>query len=78
MLKKVSAFALCLGIAFPLAAMADDSLVKFKAGIGVIPVSSGIWGTTTKLRPGRSLYGLQRSNPVNTQAVYPGGIIDVE
>ena len=40
MLKKVSAFAVCLGVAFPLAAMADDSLVKFKAGIGVIPVSS--------------------------------------
>lgn len=40
MLKKISAFVLCLGIAHPLAAMADDSLVKFKGGIGVIPVSS--------------------------------------
>jgi hypothetical protein len=40
MLKKISAFVLCLGIAHPLAAMADDSLVKFKGGIGVVPVSS--------------------------------------
>jgi hypothetical protein len=40
MLKKLAAFVLCLGIAHPLAAMADDSLVKFKGGIGVIPVSS--------------------------------------
>jgi hypothetical protein len=29
----------------PLAALADDSLVKFDVGIGVIPVSSGV-GTT--------------------------------
>jgi hypothetical protein len=29
-----------LGIACPFAAAADDSLVKFKGGIGVIPVSS--------------------------------------
>lgn len=29
------------GMAIPLAALADDSLVKFKGGIGVIPVSSG-------------------------------------
>jgi hypothetical protein len=32
---------LFLGVAFPLASLADDSLVKFKGGIGVIPVSSG-------------------------------------
>src|SRR5215467_6128903 len=31
---------LCLGLV-PLASLADDSLVKFKGGIGVIPVSSG-------------------------------------
>jgi hypothetical protein len=40
MLKKLAAFVLCLGIAHPLAAMADDSLVKFRGGIGVIPISS--------------------------------------
>jgi hypothetical protein len=40
MLKKISAFVLCLGIAHPFSAMADDSLVKFKGGIGVVPVSS--------------------------------------
>jgi len=40
MLKNVWVFVLCLGIAYPLAALADDSLVKFKGGIGVVPVSS--------------------------------------
>jgi hypothetical protein len=38
MLKKLSA--LVLFLVTPLAATADDSLVKFKGGIGVIPVSS--------------------------------------
>ena len=32
---------LFLGLVAPLASLADDSLVKFKGGIGVIPVSSG-------------------------------------
>jgi hypothetical protein len=32
---------LLLGIAVPLASLADDSLARFKGGIGVIPVSSG-------------------------------------
>jgi hypothetical protein len=41
MLKKALAFVLFLGIALPLSAAAEDSLVKFKGGIGVIPVSSG-------------------------------------
>src|SRR6266853_6198001 len=40
MLKKVSAWVLFLVIVTPLSAAADDSLVKFKGGIGVIPVSS--------------------------------------
>jgi hypothetical protein len=44
MLKKVSACVLFLGIVTPLSAAADDNdtLVKFKGGIGVIPVSSGV------------------------------------
>jgi len=43
MVKNALAFALFLGIVFPLAAAAkEDSLVKFKGGIGVIPVSSGV------------------------------------
>jgi len=42
MLKKISAFVLFLGMVYPLAAAAQDSLVKFKGGIGVIPVSSGV------------------------------------
>ena len=46
MLKKLSAWALLLGLA-PLAAHADDSLVQFKGGIGVIPVSSGVGAAAT-------------------------------
>jgi hypothetical protein len=42
MLKKMSAWVLFFGIVYPLSAAADDSLVKFKGGIGVIPVSSGV------------------------------------
>jgi len=41
MIKNAPAFLLFLGIVAPLSANADDSLVKFKGGIGVIPVSSG-------------------------------------
>jgi hypothetical protein len=40
MLKKMLALLLFLGIGLPLSTFADDSLVKFKGGIGVIPVSS--------------------------------------
>src|SRR5882672_7992139 len=40
MLKKMSAWVLFFGIVTPLSAAADDSLVKFKGGIGVDPVSS--------------------------------------
>ena len=42
MLRKMSAWALFFGIVTPLSAAADDSLVKFKGGIGVIPVSAGV------------------------------------
>ena len=42
MLKKMLALLLFLGIGFPLSTFANDSLVKFKGGIGVIPVSSGV------------------------------------
>jgi len=42
MLKKMSVWVLFFGIVTPLSAAADDSLVKFKGGIGVIPVSSGV------------------------------------
>jgi len=33
---------LLFGIVYPLSAAANDTLVKFKGGIGVIPVSSGV------------------------------------
>lgn len=42
MLKKMLALLPFLGIGLPLSTFADDSLVKFKGGIGVIPVSSGV------------------------------------
>jgi len=38
---------LFVGMVVPLAALADDSLVKFKGGIGVIPVSSGVGAAAT-------------------------------
>jgi hypothetical protein len=41
MLKKASMLALIVGVASVAAASADDSLVKFRGGIGVIPVSAG-------------------------------------
>jgi hypothetical protein len=47
MLKKMSAWVLFFGIVYPLSAAADDSLVKFKGGIGVIPVSSGVGAAAT-------------------------------
>ncbi len=40
MLKKMPVFALFLGIVCPLSAEAQDSLAKFKGGIGAIPVSN--------------------------------------
>src|SRR5260221_2661296 len=42
MLRKMSAWVLFFGIVTPLSAAADASLVKFKSGIGVIPVSAGV------------------------------------
>jgi len=43
MVKKVLAYLLFLGVTFPLSAAADDdTLARFKGGIGVIPVSSGV------------------------------------
>jgi len=47
MLKKSAAWVLFLGVVTPLSALADDSLVKFKGGIGVIPVSSGVGAAAT-------------------------------
>lgn len=39
MLKKTFSLALMLGVCWSVAASSDDSLVKFRGGIGVIPVS---------------------------------------
>ena len=42
MVKKVLAYVLFFGVIYPLSAAAEDSLARFKGGIGVIPVSSGV------------------------------------
>jgi len=42
MWKRMSAWVLFFGIVYPLSAAAEDSLVRFKGGIGVIPVSAGV------------------------------------
>lgn len=42
MMKKTMVLSLLLGIVIPLAASADDSLVKFRGGIGVIPVRGNV------------------------------------
>jgi hypothetical protein len=42
MVKQVLALVLFFGALVPFSAMAEDSLVRFKGGIGVIPVSSGV------------------------------------
>ena len=50
MVKKILAFLLFLGVIFPLSAAADgDTLARFKGGIGVIPVSSGVAPVVSQL-----------------------------
>jgi len=46
---------LFVGMVVPLAALADDSLAKFKGGIGVIPVSSGQGAAATATVVNRNL-----------------------
>lgn len=46
-MRKVLLLALPLLALLPLAALADDSIVKFDGGIGVIPVSSGVGQAAT-------------------------------
>ena len=55
MLKKSAAWVLFLGVVTPLSALADDSLVKFKGGIGVIPVSSGVGAAATAVVVNRNI-----------------------
>lgn len=42
MVKRTLPLLLFLGVVYSLSAAANDSLAKFKGGIGVIPVSSGV------------------------------------
>jgi hypothetical protein len=53
MTKNTRAFLFFLGIVAPLSATADDSLAKFRGGIGVIPVSSGT-GEATPPNPNQN------------------------
>jgi len=46
MSRKTFAFAFCLAVALA-AAASDDTLLRFKGGIGVIPVSSGVGAAAT-------------------------------
>ena len=46
-MKKALALVLFLVGMSPLSAMTDDTLVQFKGGIGVIPVSSGVGTAAT-------------------------------
>jgi hypothetical protein len=58
MIKNTRAFLLFLAIAAPLSAAADDdsrSLAKFKGGIGVIPVSSGVGVAPTAVVVNRNI-----------------------
>ena len=46
-MKTVALVLLCVLALVPLSAAADDTLVKFRGGIGVIPVSSGVGTAAT-------------------------------
>src|SRR3954470_23359772 len=54
MSKKVFGLALSVGLA-AFVASADDTLVKFKGGIGVIPVSSGVGTAPTAVVVNRNI-----------------------
>lgn len=48
MVKNALVYLLFLGVIFPLsAAAADDTITRFKGGVGVIPVSSGVGTAAT-------------------------------
>ena len=53
MVKKILGVLLLSVIVYPLAAAADDTLARFKGGIGVIPVSSGA-GDATPVNPSQN------------------------
>lgn len=55
MVKNILAFLLFIGMVVPLSATADDSLVRFKGGIGVIPVSSGVGQAATAVVVNRNI-----------------------
>lgn len=55
MAKKALALLLFLGTLYPLSAAAEDSIVKFKGGIGVIPVSSGVGTAATATDVNRNI-----------------------
>jgi hypothetical protein len=58
MIKNTRAFLLFLAVAAPLSASADDdsrSFLRFKGGIGVIPVSSGVGAAPTAVVVNRNI-----------------------
>ena len=50
MVKRALPYLLFLGVIYPLSVAANDTLARFKGGIGVIPVSSGV-GDATPVNP---------------------------
>ena len=66
MVKKILACALFFGFIFPLSAAADDdSLLKFKGGIGVIGVSSGVGtGATAEVVNRNIVRGVQPAGQI--------------
>ncbi len=55
MVKKALAYMLFLGVIYPLSAVAEDTLARFKGGIGVIPVSSGVGLAATAVVVNRNI-----------------------
>lgn len=65
MVKKALAYMLFLGVIYPLSAAAQDSLARFKGGIGVIPVSSGDGtGATAKVVNRNIVRGVQPAGQI--------------
>lgn len=65
MVKKALAYVLFLGVIYPLSAAAQDSLARFKGGIGVIPVSSGVGtGTTAEVVNRNIVRGVQPAGQI--------------
>lgn len=65
MVKRALPFLLFLGVIYPLSATADDLLARFKGGIGVIGVSSGVGtGATAEVVNRNIVRGVQPAGQI--------------